>query len=88
MAENETSTKAAGMTADERLAMAWELFESVYEQSMRVDAQMIAIRGALESDSDPNYLALFLTQTGCELSQQSSDFYSLRDLLKPEVVAA
>jgi len=88
MAENETSTKAAGMTPEERLARGWQLFESVYEQSMRVDAQMRAIRDVLTRDPDPNHMALYLTSTGCELSEQAGDLYALRDMLRPEGVAA
>lgn len=88
MAANEGSTKAAGMTAEERLARAWDLFESISEKCSQVNAQMIAIRHALELDPDPDPLALCLTKTGCDMTEDASDRYALEDMLKPEKVAA
>lgn len=84
MAEKDGST----MTAEERLARAWQLFEEAKEQRDLLYALMVATRDYLRREPRLSTVALTLAESGVHSMQNSDVMDALGDMLRPEGVAA
>ena len=84
MAEKDGST----MTAEERLARAWQLFEEVQDREARIDAPIRAIRASLDESHVESAMAFHLAGVAEQISSELGLIYSLGDMLRPEGVAA